>query len=82
MRIVADAIHYAAILVTNEGGSKSQPGGILGNRRALSQQFGVRILSAEEAVDFVRSKIRERDNFNRQVAREFGGTLPNWTDKD
>lgn len=82
VRIVADAIHYAAILVTNDGGSKSQPGGILGNRRALSQQVGVRILSAEEAVDFVRSKIRERDNFNRQVAREFGGTLPNWTDKD
>jgi hypothetical protein len=82
VRIVADAIHYAAILVTNDGGSKSQPGGILGNRDALSERFGLRILSADGAVDFVQSKIRERDDFNRQVVREFGGTLPNWTDTD
>lgn len=82
VRIVSDAIHYAAILVTNDGGSKSQPGGMLGNRDALAMRFGVRILSADEAVDFVRSKIRERDEFNRQVVREFGGTLPDWTDVD
>ncbi len=82
VRIVADAIQYAAILVTNDGGSKSQPGGILGNRDTLTRQFGIRILSAEEAVDFVRSKIRERDDFNRQVVWEFGGTLPDWTDAD
>lgn len=82
VRIVADAIHYAAILVTNDGGSKSQPGGILGNRDALAKQFGVRILSADEAVEFVRSKIRERDDFNRQVVREFGGTLPDWSNAD
>jgi hypothetical protein len=31
VRIVADAIHYAAIPVTQVGGSKSQPGVILGN---------------------------------------------------
>jgi hypothetical protein len=82
VRIVADAIHYAAILVTNDGHSKSQPGGILGNRDTLTQRFGVRVLSADEAVDFVRSKIRERDDLNRQVVREFGGTLPDWTDTD
>jgi len=80
--IVSDAIHYAAILVTNDGGSKSQPGGILGNRDALAKQFGLRILSADEAVDFVRSKIRERDDFNRRVTREFGDSLPDWTDAD
>jgi hypothetical protein len=82
VRIVADAIHYAAILVTNDGGSRSQPCGILGNRDALDQRFGIRILSAHEAVDFIRSKIRERDDFNRQIVREFGGTLPEWTDTD
>jgi hypothetical protein len=82
VRIVSDAIHYAAILVTNDGGSKSQPGGVLGNRDALAKRFGVRILSADEAVDFVRSKIRERDEFNRQVVQEFGGTLPDWPDAD
>lgn len=82
VRIVSDAIHYAAILVTNDGGSRSQPGGILGNRDALTQRFGVRILSADEAVDFVRSKIGERDDFNRQVVREFVGPLPDWTATD
>jgi hypothetical protein len=82
VRIVADATHYAAILVTNDGGSNSQPGGILGNRDELFRQFGVRTLSADEAVDFVRTKIRERDEFNAQVVREFGGELPDWTGQD
>jgi hypothetical protein len=82
VRIVADAIHYAAILVTHDGGSKSQSGGILGNRDTLAQRFGVRILSADEAVDFVRAKILERDGFNRQVAPELGIALPDWTDMD
>jgi hypothetical protein len=82
IRIVADAIHYQAILVTNDGGSRSQPGGILGNRDALRRQFSLRILSADEAVDFVRSKIRERDDFNRQWVEEFGGKLPDWTGPD
>lgn len=82
IRIVADAIHYQAILVTNDGGSKTQPGGILGNRDALFQKFNVRVLPAPEAIDFVRSKIRERDDFNRQWVQEFGGVLPEWTDQD
>jgi hypothetical protein len=82
VRIVADAIHYAAILVTNNGGSKTQPGGILGNRDALRKRFGIQILTAEEAVDFVRTNIRERDDFNAQAVREFGGQLPEWTGAD
>jgi hypothetical protein len=82
VRIVADAIHYAAILVTQDGGSNSQPGGILGNRKALTMAFGIRILTSDEAVAFVREKIQERDDFNRQVVREFGGELPDWTGKD
>jgi hypothetical protein len=82
VRIIADAIHYAAILVTQDGGSKAQPGGILGNRDALRKRFGLQILSAEEAVDFVQTKIHERDDFNAQVVREFGGQLPEWTGAD
>ena len=82
IRIVADAIHYAAILVTNDGASGSQPGGILGHRDELAGRFGMRILTADEAVAFVREKIRERDDFNRQVVREFGGRLPDWTGMD
>jgi hypothetical protein len=82
IRIVADAIHYATILVTNDGGSKSQSGGIRGRRDEIYKRFTLKILSAEEAVEFVQEKIRERDDFNRQLVQEFGGTLPEWTDQD
>ncbi len=78
--IVCEAAKYNAILVTNDGGSRSQPGGILGNRHKLTDF--VEIMKPDEAVDFVRSKIVERDEFNRRVAKEFGGDLPCWTGKD
>jgi hypothetical protein len=80
VRIVCDAAHYASTLVTGDGGSKSQPGGILGNRHKVANL--VRIFSPDEAVTFVRGKIRERDEFNARVAREFGGELPEWTGQD
>lgn len=80
VKIVYEASHYAAILVTRDGGSRAQPGGILGNRDKLK---GIaRIFSDTEAVAFIREKIAERDNLNRRVAREFGGQLPEWTGKD
>jgi hypothetical protein len=82
VRIVADAIHYAAVLVTADGGSKTQPNGILGNRAELAKLFAIRILSPDEAVAFVREKIRERDVFNERLARESGGKLPEWTGTD
>jgi len=80
VQIVCEAVKYAAILVTGDGASKSQPGGILGNRDKL--QDLLRIVSPEEAVELVREKIRERDEFNKQVAREFGLELPTYTGAD
>lgn len=80
VRIVAEAAKYGAILVTGDGGSRSQPGGILGNRDKLRDL--VTVLSPDEAVDLVRGKIRERDEFNSRVSREFGGDLPPWTGQD
>jgi hypothetical protein len=74
VRIVFEATKYAAILVTGDGGSKRQPGGILGNRHKLKDI--VHILNQEEAVAYVKDKIRERDEFNLCVAKEFGGQLP------
>lgn len=71
IKIVFEAAKYAAILVTGDGGSKTQSGGILGNKDKLKDMLT--ILSPDEAVDFVRSKIQERDNFNNRVASEFGG---------
>lgn len=78
--IVCEAAKYAAILVTGDGGSKTQPGGILGNRHKLKDV--AQILSPNEAVEFVRQKIRERDAFNIQFVKEFGGELPPWTGCD
>jgi hypothetical protein len=82
IRIVADAIHYAGILVTNDGASASQPGGILGHREELARRFAIRILTPDEAATFVRKKVCERDDFNHEVVRQFGGLLPEWTGKD
>ena len=80
VKVVYEAKHYAAILVTRDGGSRTQPGGILGNRHKL-KDF-VEILSDVEAVEFIRGKIAERDKFNQRVARECGGVLPEWTGRD
>ncbi len=80
IKIIFEAKKYAAILVTADGGSNAQPGGILGNRDKLKNM--VEILSPDEAVNFVRSKIQERDNFNMRVAKEFGGEWPEWTRSD
>ena len=74
VRIVCEAAKYAAILVTNDGGSKSQPGGILGNRHKLNRL--VKILSPGEAVDFVLQKIRDRDEFDVPFVNEFGNEPP------
>ena len=70
VKIVAGAAKYQAILVTADGASKSQPGGILGNRDKLKGR--VRIVSPDEAVTLVREKILEREDFNQQMAREYG----------
>jgi hypothetical protein len=80
IKIVYEAAKYAAILVTGDGASKSQPGGILGNRGKLKSI--VRIMNASEAVEFIKTKIAARDEFNRQVAATTGQALPEWTGKD
>lgn len=80
VKIVCEAIKYTAILVTSDGGSKTQPGGLLGNCHKLKGL--VQILSPNETIDFVRQKIRERDDFNAQFVKEFGGALPPWTGRD
>lgn len=80
VKIIYEAAYYAAILVTRDGGSRTQPGGILGNRDKLKDI--VKILSDFEAVAFIREKISERDEFNQRVSLEFGVDLPEWTGKD
>lgn len=80
VRIVCEAVEYQAILVTADGASKTQPGGILGNRHKLDDL--VQVMSPGEAVAFVRGKIIERDVFNHRFVKQFGGELPSWTGRD
>ena len=51
--VTAKEMNYP--LVTNDGNSKTQPGGLLGNRDRL-EKFGVNVLLDYEAVDLVRSQ--------------------------
>ena len=55
-KIVCEAAKYCAILVTNDGASKSQPKGILGRRDQLSKF--VKIVTPQEAVEYVRNKLK------------------------
>ncbi len=80
VKVVFDAAHWHAILVTRDGASNSQPGGILGNRDQL-RKF-VQIMSDTEAFEFIRSKIAERDDFNRLLSKETGCPLPAWVGHD
>jgi hypothetical protein len=80
--IVFGCIKDLAILLTNDGASKSQPGGILGHRAELKKKFGLTIMTDKEAVEFVRNKISERDKCTRAQCERYGLDLPNWVGKD
>lgn len=74
--IVCEASKYQAILVTNDGASKSQPGGILGNRAKFEHL--VRVMSPKEATEFIAVRIQERDQYARELVRMNGNSLPFW----
>jgi hypothetical protein len=80
VKIVYEAAHYSAILITNDGGSRKQPGGILGHREELRDL--VQIMTDDEAVTFIKQKIFERDNRARFDATGSGEALPDWVEKD
>ena len=54
--VIFDAHKDNAILVTRDGGAKSQPGGILGNRDRL-KTLGIRILTVSQAVEFINQRL-------------------------
>ncbi len=80
IKIVCDAIKWQAILITKDGGSKKQPGGILGNAHKLKGY--VKILNDQEAIDFIRKKINERDLINEQISQLTSLPLPSWHGTD
>jgi len=79
--IVFIAHKYDCILVTADGGSRTQPGGILGHRAELGQ-LGAQILTDQEAVELVRKRIAQRDERVRLECRLSGLPLPSWVGND
>ena len=80
--IVFHAKDTHCILITNDGGSKRQPGGILGNKDRLLNQVGVKVICDADAIILVEQKIRERDEKAHRIAKKFGKPLPEWVGKD
>ena len=56
VKIVFEAANMGLSPISDDGASRSQPGGILGNRDKLKGL--VPIMSSGEAVDFIRDQIR------------------------
>lgn len=81
VEVVFNAHKYEAILITDDGGSKRQPNGILGNTQKL-RQLGIQALHDYEAVELVRQKIIQRDQTAREIASTTGEPLPDWVGKD
>ncbi len=82
VEIVFNAAKYGRILITNDGGSKSQPGGILGNAAELKNKIGVTVVNDEQAVEIVKKGIAERDKRARYIAKNRKVKLPDWVGKD
>lgn len=79
--IVFKAYQDKTILITNDGGSKRQPAGILGSRDLL-QHLNIKVMRDCEAVALVERKIKERDDRARYIANRTGLDLPEWVGKD
>jgi hypothetical protein len=82
VEILFNAYKYKCILITNDGGSRRQPGGILGTRDKLLSELGIQVLTDEEAVTLIRQLIIERDSREREESHITGQPLPEWLGSD
>lgn len=79
--ILFAALRSGATLVTEDGQSRTQPKGILGNAECLAK-LGVRVLRTQTAIEEVELLLAERDEIARRVATCRGTPLPEWVGKD
>ncbi len=82
VRVIISAIEDNSILVTLDGKSKKQPGGILGNAKWLDQKFQLKVLHPKEAVALVRKYLSKRDKSALFHAKIDNSPLPNWVRND
>ena len=75
VEIVFNAHKYGAILVTADGA-------ILDKAPELAARFPIRIMTDDQAVAFVRGRIRARDERARQRAVDSDTPVPEWVGKD
>lgn len=81
VEICFNAWKYSAILLTADGASKNQPGGILGRKKELAA-IGVGVMSDSEAVDWIKHRIDHRDKLAIDRHEKYGLLLPEWVGKD
>ena len=79
--IVFSAWKHRCTLITNDGDSRNQPGGILGHRGELAD-LGITVISDNEAVAWVKEKIRKRDHNAVLMHEDFAAPLPGWVGED
>ena len=65
--ILAAAELYGYPLITNDGASKTQPGGMLGNAKALAN-IGISVLTPRSAVTDISERLKRREIDVRQLA--------------
>lgn len=81
IEIVFNAKKYFRILITADGASKSQPGGVLGKRSELFE-LGIQVMTDSEAVKFIEEEMRKRDKLARRFHELCGDDLPDWLGED
>lgn len=81
VEILFNAKKYCHILITDDGDSERQSGGILGNTRRL-EGLGIRVMRDSNAVVCIQDKIKMRDEWARKVSTYTGQALPDWVGKD
>lgn len=74
---VFTAHKYGGIFVTADGGSRRQPGGILGAAAGLAK-LGIEVESDKDACARVERRIEEWNGIARDWAAAFGQPVPSW----
>lgn len=81
VQIVLTAARFRQPLVTADGASKRQPGGLLGNRDKLAM-LGIVVLKDWEAANDIVERIAVRDRNAKLCAETTGLPLPEWVGQD
>ncbi len=81
VEIVFNAHTCGGILITNDGASKSQPGGILGHKEEL-KTLGITVMSDTDAVNFINDLVQQRDQRVINQCKQDREPIPEWVGKD